>query len=88
MYYELFLQTVGDLEFGLSDGLNLIALVEVLAGKKFKHVNRRPNFRSQKLENVTNTLRFLEDEEGIRIVNIGLFGKPLSHPCLPMQSPL
>ena len=62
---------MSDIEFDLSDGLHLISLIEVLAGKKFRHVNRRPNFRSQKLENVTNVLRFLEEEEGIKIVNIG-----------------
>ena len=73
----LTLQVVSDIEFDLSDGLNLIALIECLSGKKFRRVNRRPNFRSQKLENVTNTLRFLEDEEGIKLVNIG---KDLSRP--------
>ena len=62
-----------DLESDFSDGLRLVALVEVLSGKKFKHVNKRPNFRTQKLENVTMTLTFLENDEGIRIVNIGEF---------------
>lgn len=60
-----------DLDNDLSDGLRLIALIEVLSGKKFKHVNKRPNFRTQKLENVTMVLEFLERDEGIRIVNIG-----------------
>lgn len=62
---------VADLETDLSDGLRLVGLVEVLSGKKFKFVNRRPNFRTQKLENVTMALEFLERDEGIRIVNIG-----------------
>ncbi|KAK3102524.1 hypothetical protein FSP39_011943 [Pinctada imbricata] len=61
---------IADLEHDLADGLRLIALVEVLSGKKFKHVNKRPNFRTQKLENVTMVLEFLERDEGIRIVNI------------------
>ncbi|CAH1784407.1 unnamed protein product [Owenia fusiformis] len=61
---------LADLETDLSDGLRLLALVEVLSGKKFKHINKRPNFRTQKLENVTMALRFLEEDEGIRIVNI------------------
>lgn len=64
---------VADLETDLSDGLRLVGLVEVLSGKKFKFVNRRPNFRTQKLENVTMALEFLERDEGIRIVNIGKF---------------
>ena len=62
---------LNDLESDFSDGLRLVALVEVLSGKKFKHVNKRPNFRTQKLENVTMVLTFLERDEGIRIVNIG-----------------
>lgn len=60
-----------DLETDLSDGLRLIALIEVLSGRKFHKFNKRPNFRTQKLENVTMCLRFLEEDEGIRIVNIG-----------------
>lgn len=64
-------KNIADLETDLSDGLRLIALVEVLSGKKFSKFNRRPNFRTQKLENVTMALRFLEEDEGIRIVNIG-----------------
>ena len=65
-------KNIADLEFDLSDGLRLIALVEVLSGKKFAKLNRRPNFRTQKLENVTMCLRFLEEDEGIKIVNIGM----------------
>lgn len=64
-------KNINNLDSDLSDGLRLIALVEVLSGKKFKHVNKRPNFRTQKLENVTMVLEFLERDEGIRIVNIG-----------------
>ncbi|XP_078339973.1 filamin-A-like isoform X11 [Crassostrea virginica] len=63
-------KNINNLDSDLSDGLRLIALVEVLSGKKFKHVNKRPNFRTQKLENVTMVLEFLERDEGIRIVNI------------------
>jgi filamin len=61
---------VEDIQYDLSDGLKLLALVEVLAHHKFKHVNKRPNFRTQKLENVTMTLRFLEEHEGLKLVNI------------------
>lgn len=61
---------LADLDTDLSDGLRLIALIEVLSGKKFSKYNKRPNFRTQRLENVTMCLKFLEDE-GIRIVSIG-----------------
>ena len=70
-HLKLVNKNIADLEFDLSDGLRLIALVEVLSGKKFSKLNRRPNFRTQKLENVTMCLRFLEEDEGIKIVNIG-----------------
>ncbi|XP_066973716.1 filamin-A isoform X15 [Macrobrachium rosenbergii] len=61
---------IGNLETDLSDGLRLIALIEVLSGKRLPKHNKRPNFRSQKLENVSVALQFLERDENIRIVNI------------------
>lgn len=53
-----------------SDGLNLIALVEVLSQKRVQKHNKKPTFRSQKCENVEIALKFLE-REGIKIINIG-----------------
>ena len=61
---------IGNLETDLSDGLRLIALIETLSGKRLPKHNKKPTFRSQKLENVSVALKFLE-HEGIRIVNIG-----------------
>jgi hypothetical protein len=62
---------IDDLQTELSDGLNLIALIEVLSQKKIARYNKRPNFRSQQLENVSVVLHFLENTERIRLVNIG-----------------
>lgn len=62
---------IGNLETDLCDGLRLITLVEVLSGKRLPKHNKRPTFRSQKLENVSVALEFLEKDEAIRIVNIG-----------------
>ncbi|XP_076247871.1 filamin A protein cher isoform X2 [Calliopsis andreniformis] len=62
-------KNIDDLEFDLSDGLRLISLIEVLAQKQLPKHNKKPIFRSQKLENVSVALKFLDDE-GIRIVNI------------------
>ncbi|UYV73979.1 cher [Cordylochernes scorpioides] len=61
---------INSLETDLSDGLRLIALVEVLSGKRLPKHNKRPTFRSQKLENVSVALKFLQDDEQIKIVNI------------------
>lgn len=61
---------IGNLETDLCDGLRLITLIEVLSGKRLPKHNKRPTFRSQKLENVSVALKFLEDDESIRIVNI------------------
>ncbi|XP_063928955.1 filamin-A isoform X2 [Zophobas morio] len=61
---------IANLETDLSDGLRLITLIEVLAGKRLPKHNKKPSFRSQKLENVSVALKFLQDDEGIRIVNI------------------
>lgn len=63
--------SVDDIQFDFADGLRLIDLIESLSGQKFRHVNRKPSFRTQKLENVTMVLRFLEEQEGLRLVNIG-----------------
>lgn len=65
-------KNIGSLETDLSDGLRLIALIEVLSQKRMPKHNKRPTFRSQKLENVSVALKFLEDE-GIKIINIGKF---------------
>ena len=72
-HLKLLNRHVDDLQAELSDGLNLIGLIEVLSQKKIPRYNKRPNFRSQKLENVSVVLDFLENTERIRLVNIGEF---------------
>ncbi|RWS17901.1 filamin-A-like protein [Dinothrombium tinctorium] len=64
---------IESLESDLSDGLNLIALVEVLSGKQLPRRNEKPIVRVQKLENVNIAINFLTNEEGIKLVNIGKF---------------
>lgn len=63
-------KNINSLETDLSDGLRLIALIEILSQKRMPRYNKRPTFRSQKLENVSVALQFLETE-GIKLVNIG-----------------
>lgn len=65
-------KAIGNLETDLGDGLRLIALIEVLSGKRLPKHNKRPTFRSQKLENVSVALKFLDDEN-IKLVNIGMY---------------
>ena len=63
-------ENITDLETDLSDGLKLIALLEVLAEKRIHtRYNKKPKIRSQKLENVSLALEFLE-REGIVLINI------------------
>ncbi|CAF3564394.1 unnamed protein product [Adineta steineri] len=69
-HLKLMNRHVDDLQDELGDGLSLIALIEVLSQKKIPRYNKRPNFRSQKLENVSVVLDFLENTERIRLVNI------------------
>ncbi|XP_050531190.1 filamin-A isoform X2 [Daktulosphaira vitifoliae] len=62
---------IDNLETDLSDGLRLIALVEVLSGKRLPYgYSKKPAFRSQRLENVSVVLKFLEEDEHIKLVNI------------------
>lgn len=63
-----------DLQRDLSDGLRLIALLEVLSQKRmYRKFHPRPNFRQMKLENVSVALEFLEREH-IKLVSIGQCG--------------
>ncbi|CAF1418665.1 unnamed protein product [Didymodactylos carnosus] len=71
---------VEDLQTDLADGLKLIALAEVLSRKKLPKYTIRPNFRSQKLENISIVLDFLECTERIRLVNIGKFENEKTFP--------
>ena len=63
-------QYIYNLETDLCDGLKLIALLQVLSHKKLPRHNKKPVFKSQKIENVSIALKFIEDEN-IRLVNIG-----------------
>lgn len=63
-------KSIDTLETDFSDGLHLIALIEVLSQKKVQKHNKKPTFRSQKCENIEIALKFLE-REGIKIINIG-----------------
>uniref|UniRef100_A0A8R1XX00 Calponin-homology (CH) domain-containing protein n=1 Tax=Onchocerca volvulus TaxID=6282 RepID=A0A8R1XX00_ONCVO len=61
---------VTDLETDFEEGLKLIRLVEVLSGRSLGRYSKKVTFRHQKLENISLALRFLENEEHIKIVNI------------------
>ena len=63
---------IDDLQVDLGDGLKLIALLEVLSGKRLPRHNKKPVFRTQKLENVTIALKFLEMEVRMLLL-IGVF---------------
>uniref|UniRef100_A0A3B4CC65 Calponin-homology (CH) domain-containing protein n=1 Tax=Pygocentrus nattereri TaxID=42514 RepID=A0A3B4CC65_PYGNA len=61
---------INDLRFDLSDGLNLISLLEVLSHKRmFRKFHARPTLRQLKLDNVSVALEFL-DREKIKLVSI------------------
>ena len=62
---------IGNLQTDLSDGLRLIALLEVLSQKHmYRKYHQRPTFRQMQLENVSVALEFL-DRENIKLVSIG-----------------
>ncbi|VDN01780.1 unnamed protein product [Thelazia callipaeda] len=63
-------EKITDLATDFEEGLKLIRLIEVLSGKKFSRYNKKVAFRHQKLENISLVLRFLEDEEHIKLINI------------------
>eukprot|EP00007_Cunea_sp_BSH-02190019_P000655 CAMPEP_0174243510 /NCGR_PEP_ID=MMETSP0417-20130205/31933_1 /TAXON_ID=242541 /ORGANISM="Mayorella sp, Strain BSH-02190019" /LENGTH=1204 /DNA_ID=CAMNT_0015323043 /DNA_START=60 /DNA_END=3670 /DNA_ORIENTATION=- len=55
-------------ETDFSDGLLLINLLEVLAGKNVPRYSRRPRFLSQKIDNVQVAISFLQRELGVRVI--------------------
>lgn len=61
---------VACLETDMTDGIRLLALVEVLSGKKLPRYNAKPTMKAQKLNNVDTALRFLTDVEKVKLVNI------------------
>lgn len=63
--------SLDDLATDLSDGVNLIALIEILSGKKLGRFNKKPRIHAQKMENVELCLNYIITKEKIRIVNIG-----------------
>lgn len=73
---------IGNLQTDLSDGLRLIALLEVLSQKRmYRKYHQRPTFRQMQLENVSVALEFL-DRESIKLVSIGECTAP------PARAPL
>ena len=62
---------VEELQTDLSDGVRLIALVQVLSQKKVGRYNKKPRVRAQKMENVQLALDLLTKVEKIRLVTIG-----------------
>ncbi|VDD87269.1 unnamed protein product [Enterobius vermicularis] len=61
---------IANLEADFDDGLILIRLVEILSGKSLGKYSRKVTFRSQKLENISLALNFLERDEKIKLINI------------------
>ncbi|GFR58891.1 filamin [Elysia marginata] len=62
---------ITDMSVDLSDGINLILLLEVLSGKPIEHYHKQPRIHAQKMENCQKALYAIAKREGIRLVNIG-----------------
>jgi len=61
---------LNNLEADISDGLLLINLLEILSAKTLPKHNKNPKIRSQKLENCSIALKFIQQER-IKLVAIG-----------------
>ncbi|MBZ3889227.1 Filamin-B [Sciurus carolinensis] len=78
---------IGNLQTDLSDGLRLIALLEVLSQKRmYRKYHQRPTFRQMQLENVSVALEFL-DRESIKLVSIGEYSGRAQAPEGVQSSP-
>lgn len=59
-----------DLERDFEDGLELVALVEILSGRKIHGINRKPRVRQAKGENLCLALEEVK-LDGVKLINIG-----------------
>ena len=71
---------IKNLSKDFSDGLHLIALLQVLSNQKIKKYHKKPIFRQMKLENVSIALLFTTSEK-IKLVSIGEFNICLLFLC-------
>ncbi|CAH7674603.1 calponin homology domain-containing protein [Phakopsora pachyrhizi] len=61
---------MSDLSKDLSDGTNLIQLMEIMGDASLGRYNRQPRMRVQKAENVNKALQFIQSR-GVTLTNIG-----------------
>ncbi|KAJ9094079.1 hypothetical protein QFC21_006180 [Naganishia friedmannii] len=66
--YEL--EPMNDLVTGLSDGVKLIQLLEIMSGTPLGRYNPKPKMRVQKAENAKKALDFIRSKD-VRLTNIG-----------------
>jgi len=59
-----------NLEDDLTDGINLVQLLEILSDKSLGKYNKAPKLKPQKLENISAALKFIQ-AQGIKLVGIG-----------------
>jgi hypothetical protein len=59
---------VQDLQADFTDGVLFIELLEILTGKKVPRYTKKPRFLSQKLDNISVALEFLEKNLNVKVV--------------------
>ncbi|KAJ9111479.1 hypothetical protein QFC22_006506 [Naganishia vaughanmartiniae] len=64
------LEGMSDLVTGLSDGVKLIQLLEIMSGTPLGRYNPKPKMRVQKAENAKKALDFIRSKD-VRLTNIG-----------------
>jgi len=57
-----------DITDGLSNGVNLVQLVEILSNKNVGRYIKNPNFPSQKMDNISIAIKFIENTWGIKVL--------------------
>ncbi|OZJ03938.1 hypothetical protein BZG36_02934 [Bifiguratus adelaidae] len=61
---------IENLDTGISDGVRLIQLLEIIGDTSFGRFNQKPKMRIQKVENVNKALEFIK-HRGVGLTNIG-----------------
>ena len=65
---------IKDLDKDFCDGINLLRLLEIIAGEKLPAAEKRGKMRVHKIANVGKALQFIADK-GVKLAGIGAEGE-------------
>jgi Calponin homology (CH) domain len=62
---------ITDLETDLRSGVKLVVFLESVAGRRIKGVDRKPGIKVQEIQNLSLSLKFIQQDLKVRLLGIG-----------------